>query len=264
MASIDDFVRINRLCAEILDLLGKGDLEPPAVEQVLQDLIDGNVSDAITYQAAQLRFTSPEEQIDNLRAWNTTILGFALSSDQIDAVGASIPAFDGEEPLIPLTLCWTLGTLSASIDAKLEILRHVFGRDKVLVTRDFQTDSKHTSNVAGAPAFAPYHLWWQLIDLGSNRRKAPSDVPPETAAGCEIFDVICQHPVYVGQQDGADTPYLDLPGLNVKVRGRRGIDTPDVAGGPSGDVTIHIAWSGTIYTDHAEPVRAPTVVDEDA
>jgi hypothetical protein len=75
------------------------------------------------------------------------------------------------------------------------------------------------------------------------------------AAGCEIFDVICQHPVHRGQQDGGDTPYLDLPGLSVKVLGRRGTDPPDVAGGPSGDVTIHVNWSGTIYTDHAEPVR---------
>jgi hypothetical protein len=73
--------------------------------------------------------------------------------------------------LIPLTLCWTPETLAASIDAKLAIVRNVYGRDKVFITRDFQTDAKHTSNVAGAPEFAPNRVWWQLIDLGSNLQK---------------------------------------------------------------------------------------------
>jgi hypothetical protein len=254
VASIEDLIRINRQCAEIISLLGKDALEASAVERALQDIIDGMGDDAVTYQTAQLRFTSPEEQISNLHEWNE-LLGSVLATEQIDAASTEIPSFDGEEPLIPLTLCWTLDTLATSIDTKLAIVQHVYGRDKVFITRDFQTDAKHTSNVTGAPEFAPNRVWWQLIDLGSNMRLAPNEVPAAIAAGCEIFDVICQHPVYVGQQDGGDTPYLDLPGLSVKVRGRRGTDTPDVTGGPGGGVVIHVNWSGTIYTDHAEPVR---------
>ncbi|HEV3212499.1 MAG TPA: hypothetical protein VGZ03_03790 [Acidimicrobiales bacterium] len=257
MASTEDLVRVSRLCAEVIELLGKGDLEPSAVDRALQDLIDGGAVEAVTYQTAQLRFTSPEEQISNLTKWNESLLASALTTEQIELASAEVPSFDGEEPLIPLTLCWTLGSLEASIDAKLEVIQSAYGADMVFVTRDFQTDAKHTTIVIGAPRFAPNRVWWELIDLGANRRVAPSDVPAATAAGCEVLDVICQHPVYVGQQDGRDTPYLDMPGLSVKVRGRRGTDTPDVTGGPDGGVTIHVAWSGTIYTDHAEPVRQP-------
>jgi hypothetical protein len=254
VASIEDVVRINRQCAEIISLLGKDALKASTVERALQDIIDGMGADPATYQTALLRFTSPEEQISNLYEWND-LLGSVLASDQIEAAAAEVPAFDCEEPLIPLTLCWTLDTLSASIDAKLAIVRYAYGRDNVFITRDFQTDAKHTTNVTGAPKFIPNRVWWQLIDLGSNLRIAPHKVPAAVAAGCEIFDVICQHPVYVGQQDGGDTPYLDLPGLSVKVRGRRGTETPDVRGGPGGGVTVHVNWSETIYTDHAEPVR---------
>ncbi len=262
MPSIEDLVRINQRFAEIMQLLGKEVLEASDVERDLQSIIDGGAEEVVTYQASQLRFASPEEQISNLQEWNRSLLKSALSASLIDSAGNEIPPFDGEEALIPLTLCWTLGSLSASIDAKLEVVRSVYGRDKVFVSRDFQTDAKHTTNVVGAPSFIPNHVWWQLIDLGSNRRKAPNQVPAAIAAGCEIFDVICQHPVYVGQQDGDDTPYLDVPGLDVKVRGRRGKDTPDVSGGPSGDVTIHVTWSGSTYTDHAEPIRKPTNEDE--
>jgi hypothetical protein len=60
--------------------------------------------------------------------------------------------------------------------------------------------------------------------------------------------------VYVGQQDGSDTPYLDLPGLSVKVRGIPGPDTPDAVGTPGGDLSVHVRWAGSVYPDHAEPV----------
>lgn len=257
LTSNDDLARLTRQFAQIIELLGTGVLDVSDVERAFQDVVDGGVPE-VTYQSSQLRFASPEQQVANLLEWNESLLGSALAASQIERVGAEVPAFDGEEALIPLTLCWTLGTLSTSIDAKLDVLREVYGRRKVFITRDFQTDEKHTTNVIGAPAFVPNLVWWQLIDLGSNRRSAPIDVSAAIAAGCEIFDVICQHPVYVSEQDGDVTPYLDLPGLNVKIRGRRGKDTPDISGGPRGEVSIHVNWSGSVYTDHAEPVRRPS------
>jgi len=185
------------------------------------------------------------------------LLGSIWTLDTIDGLIDEVPDYSVDEPLVPLTLCWTLSSLASSIDAKIVVMEHVYGREKVLVTRGFNPDKKHTSIVRDGPEFNPDRLWWQLIDLGANRFKAPNQVPASIAAGCEIFDVLCQHPVYVGQQDGVDTPYLDVPGLSVKVRGMSGPETPDAAGGPVGGVAIRVHWEGTIYTDHAEPVREP-------
>ncbi len=206
--------------------------------------------------ATKARYTSPAGQLANLRGWNR-LLGHLWADDELERASRSIPNLSNEELLVPLTLCWTLGTLASTIDAKLVIMRHVYGDGMVVVTGKFKPDRKHTSIVVGGPEFKPDRLWWELIDLGANRRKAPNQVPPETAAGSEIFDVICQHPIYVSQQDGGETPYLDLPGLSVKVRGMSGPDTPDAAGGSTGQVDIGVHWEGSVYPDHAEPVREP-------
>jgi hypothetical protein len=82
-------------------------------------------------------------------------------------------------------------------------------------------------------------------------------VPGADATGFETFDVLCQHPEYVGQQDGVETPYLDLPGLSVKVRGMPGLDPPDAVGSTDGSVAVRVGWEGGTYPDHAEPVREP-------
>lgn len=254
MAEIEDLVAINARFAEVIRLVGEGELRAHDVRDVLQGVVDRALDGEATVAVPPARFTSPARQIANLREWNRH-LGSVWTSEQIDQVAKEVPFFSDDEPLVPLTLCWTLRSLASSIDAKVVIMTHVYGEDKVIVTRNFNTDSKHTSAVSGAPAFVPNHLWWQLIDLGANRFMAPNQVPAETAAGCEIFDVLCQHPVYVGQQNGADIPYLDLPGLSVKVRGMSGPDTPDARGGSSGQVTVHVHWEGSVYPDHAEPVR---------
>jgi hypothetical protein len=91
-----------------------------------------------------------------------------------------VPQYCDDEPLVPLTLCWTLVTLAQSIDTKLEIIREVYGTDRVSITRDFKTDAKHTSMVSGSPQFEPHRLWWQLIDLGANRFMAPTKCPVRT------------------------------------------------------------------------------------
>jgi hypothetical protein len=254
MTAIEEIVHVSEQFAEIIKLIGKGELEARDVSEMLEVLIEGGTP--LVLQPSGDRFATPLEQVAKLREWNR-MLGHPWTDEEIDRAGADIPAFPTDEPLVPLTLCWTLGSLASSIDAKIDIMRHVYGIDKVVVTRSFNPDEKHTSVVRGGPAFVPHRLWWQLIDLGANRFKAPNQVSPSVAAGVEVFDVFCQHPIYVGQQDGLDTPYLDLPGLTVKVRGMAAPDTPNAAGDAYGNVAVHVHWEGTIYPDHAEPVREP-------
>jgi hypothetical protein len=255
--STQELVHISWQCSEIIKRVGEGALAASDVSAALQRII-GTRDGTLHAWLALERFTSASEQIENLRKWSH-LVDATWTDDQLNRAAKEIPEFDESEPLIPITLCWTLSSLAASIDAKIEVMRHVYGADHVYVTRKFNPDSKHTTIVSGGPAFEPNRLWWQLIDLGANRFKAPNQVPAATAAGCEIFDVICQHPIYVGQQDGSETPYLDLPGLSVKVRGFTGPDTPDATGGPSGRIAVHVNWEGSVHPDHAEPVRAATV-----
>jgi hypothetical protein len=249
--SVQELVDISRQFAEVIQGIGDGSLVASDVRNALREIIGTTTPRASAL--ARDRFTLPEAQIANLRLWNE-LLDKVWTNEQLDRLASEVPKFDDHEPLIPLTLCWTLDSLSSSIDAKIEVMRHVYGVNRVYVTNKFNPDSKHTRIVSGGPTFKPNRLWWQLIDLGANRFKAPNQVPVATAAGCEVFDVICQHPVYVGQQDGSETPYLDLPGLTVKVRGLGGPETPDATGG-AGGVAVHVNWEGSVYPDHAEPVR---------
>jgi hypothetical protein len=251
--STQDLRDVSWRCSEIIRRVGEGSLRASDVSEALLKIIElGN--DASNATIAFDRFTPPKDQIENLRQWSH-LLDTSWSDDELNRAALDVPDFDDGEPLIPITLCWTLSNLAATIDAKIEVMRHVYGTNRVYVSRKFNPDTKHTTIVSGGPPFEPNRLWWQLIDLGANRFKAPNQVPAATAAGCEIFDVICQHPIYVGQQDGAETPYLDLPGLSVKIRGFTGPDTPDAVGGPNGRISVHVNWEGSVHPDHAEPVR---------
>lgn len=250
--SIQELADISQQFADVLQGIADGQLVARDVRQALQAIIGTSALPAEVL--ARDRFTPPQAQVENLRRWSQ-LIDSAWMSDQFDRLVTDIPTFDDEELLIPLTLCWTLNTLASTIDAKIQVMRHVYGRDRVVVTSKFNPDSKHTRIVNGGPKFEGNRLWWQLIDLGANRFKAPNQIPAETAAGCEVFDVICQHPIYVGQQDGSETPFLDVPGLSVKVRGVSGSETPDAVGGPTGGVAVHVNWEGSVYPDHAEPVR---------
>ena len=258
-AAVDRFEGIAGVkgqCDEIYQGLARGVLDWSDVRRALQAIIDTAPTIQSSAEPIGDRFTLPEMQVANLRDWNGKFeLNF--SERQLDLMLEEVPPFSKSAPLCPLTLCWTLGTLTSTIDAKLEIIRLVYGTKKVSVTRDFKTDAKHTTLIRGAPPFDANRIWWQLIDVGANRRKAPNQVPADKAAGYEIFDVVCQHPIYMGEQDGSFTPFLDLPGLSVKVRGMPGPDTPDAVGDAEGQVAVRVRWEGGVYPDHAEPVREP-------
>jgi hypothetical protein len=251
--SAQELVDINGQFAEIFRRIGEGSLSASDVSEALEKVIE-TLTALPDSTLALDRFTPPVDQVENFRKWSQ-LFNTVWTSDDIDRLTTDIPDFDNSEPLIPMTLCWTLSSLASSIDAKIEVMKHVYGADKVHVTSKLNSDAKHTSVISGGPPFEPNRLWWQLIDLGANRFKAPNEIPAATAAGCEVFDVICQHPIYVSQQDGWETPFLDLPGLSVKVRGFTGPDTPDATGGPSGKVAVHVNWEGSVFPDHAEPVR---------
>ena len=202
------------------------------------------------------RFTSPGEQIRKLSLWNHQF-SLCFTDDQLIGVLATVPAFVWDRPLVALTLCWTLGTLEDTLGAKLAIMRHVYGEDRVFVSANFKTDAVHASFVENAPKLAANHIWWEVFDLGANRDKAPDQVPAATVAGIEVFDVACQHPVYVKQHNGDDTPRLDVPGIRVKVRvpGAWKPCAPYVYGYSIGYVEVGVDWADNARPGYAEPIR---------
>lgn len=197
------------------------------------------------------RYTPPERQLANLRAW----AGHYFRPEQFDDAWAALPPFVWGRPLVPLTLCWTKNTLEQTVTAKTEIMRTVYGQDKLYV-------SGHLNQLAngdvylpeGAPEFMPNHLWWEVIDLGANRGTAPDQIDPRVAAGTQVFDVAIQHPAYIRQHNGGDTPYLDVPGLRVKVPGESEPYALYVRGGSDGRLSVSVPLTGYAGMSYAEPV----------
>jgi len=221
--------------------------------RVFEELLGGTISPEVQSLLRQ-RFTSPEQQVYNLRNWNNKA-GRYFSEEQLDVVLAEIPEFDRNRPLVALTLCWTLNTLEQTVATKLEILQWVYGADKVLLSDYLKAIEEGDVYLPeGAPEFVANRLWWEITDLDANRDKAPDQVDSATAAGTQLLDVACQHPVYIGQHNGGDTPYLDVPGLRIKVPGASKPHAPYIHGLSVGSVHVLVPWADDSNPGYAEPV----------
>lgn len=251
----NDYKRAVKQLRQIEDALMGGSITGAQLRQPLQAIIERRFEPVDVGEALRHgRFASPEQQVANLRAWNNW-LGY-FREDQIEAVHAAIPeGFNWTQPLVALTLCWTMNTLEQSVATKIEVMRRVYGKDKVIVSdRMKRLDEERLYLPDGAPAFLPNELWWEVIDLGASRDKAPDQVDLSVSAGTQVYDVACQHPVYVGQHNGRDVPYLDVPGLRVKVPGESKPCAPYIDGLSDGGVGVGAYWAGLAYSDYAEPV----------
>jgi hypothetical protein len=264
MATAQDIVGLNGQAQEILKRAGNGSLEVSKVRKAFQAIIEGRFDESAPGRHHQIipfsGFTPQMRQVSNLFQWNET-LNLGLNDADIQNVPQAVRDFVWDRPLVYITLCWTLGTLEETLKAKLAVLRHVYGKDKVVVSPAFKTDAKHTTLPDGAPEFAANRLWWEVIDLGANRRVSPDKVPAAIAAGTEVFDVACQHSAYVKMHNGVDVPYLDVPGLRVNVRGRALSYVPYVASFSGGHVKVSVLWADDAGPSYAEPVRVPLLQD---
>ncbi len=197
------------------------------------------------------RFSPVDMLVADFRQHNRELdLGF--SSERIDALLGSIPVFVWDDPLKTLFIRWTLGDLKSSADAKLDVMRHVFGQNKLYVSDNFQTENLYLPD--GTPPFQLDVLEWGIIDLGNVRNTAPDKVDPAIAAGLKVFDASAQHPAHTRAHNGRDIPYLDVPGLRVKVPGGSGPYAPYVDGRSGGGVGVYVYWAGRAVPYYAGPV----------
>ena len=255
MATAQDIVDLDAQAHEILKRAGNGSLEVADIRRGFQLIIEKRLGEPSPVGLAVSQFTPQMEQVSNLLQWNEA-LSLGLSNADIQNVPQAVLDFAWDKPLVSITLCWTLGTLEETLNAKLAVLRHVYGEKKVIVSPDFKTDAKHTFLPDGAPEFVPNHIWWQVIDLGANRKLSPDKVPAAVAAGVEVFDNACQHKGHVKRHNGSDTPYWDVPGLRVKVPGESRLCAPYVSGYSDGYIRVGVRWAdGGALSDYSVPVR---------
>jgi hypothetical protein len=104
----------------------------------------------------------------------------------------------------------------------------------------------------GAPEFVPDHVWWQIVDLGANSELTPDQVPVADPAGVEVFDNVCQHKRYVGLQDGNRIPYLDVPGIRLKMDGMSDLCVPSIQSFEDGTIGV-VPGLGVLETTSSSP-----------
>lgn len=197
------------------------------------------------------RFNPPEVLVAVFRRHNQE-LGLGFDDEVIDTLLGSIPVFAWNDPLTTPFIRWTLDDLKRSADAKLDLMKWVFGMGKVFVSDNFRTENLYLPE--GAPPFQASRLEWGVIDLGNIRNTAPDQVDPTIAAGLEVFDASTQHPAHTRAHNGRDVPYLDVPGLRVKVPGYSRPDAPCVHGRSGGEVHVYAHWAGYASPIYGEPV----------
>lgn len=255
--SAQDIVELNDQCGELIRRVARGITPLPMAVAAVQAAIESRYQPtgaALYYE----RFNPAEVLLADFRGHNQELaLGF--DSERIDVLAGSVPEFSWNDPLVTLFIYWTLDDLATSADAKLKLMRHVFGQNKVFVSSSFRTDAEHLYLPEGAPAFQPFALEWGVIDLGrSVRNTPPNQVDPSIAAGLQVFDASTQHPKHTLSHNGRDIPYLDVPGLRAKVPGDSWPFAPCIDGDSDGGVSVHV-----LHADDAAPYWAePVLVSE--
>lgn len=208
--------------------------------------------DRISRRSLHLDRFNPVEMLLSDFRLDSQSCGLGFASERIDALASSVPRFGWNDPLITLYIRWTLGDLSGSASAKLDVMRRVFGSDNVVLGGYYQAGTLCLPE--GVPEFTSDMLEWGVIDLGANRKKAPNQIDPAKAAGLEVFDVSGQHPKHTLSHNGEDIPYLDVPGLQVAVPGESFPSAPSVNGHGNGRVSICAGPADFACSEYAGPV----------
>jgi hypothetical protein len=262
MATAQDIVGLNGQAQEILKRAGNGSLEVSKVRKAFQAIIEGRFDESAPGRHHQIipfsGFTPQMRQVSNLLQWNET-LNLGLTNADIQYLPQAVLDFSCDKPLVSITLCWTLGTLEETLNAKLAVLSRVHGEDKVMVSPNFKTDPVHTFLPDGAPWFFPNFVWWSVVDLGASRNLSPDNVPVADAAGVEVFDNACQHPGYLKRHNGSDVPYLDVPGLRVKSYRRSALYAPCISGNSGSGIRVDVSLAAGASSHFAEPARVASL-----
>lgn len=228
-----------------------GSLDPVEIRSAMQLIIEGKfLADKPVVTLSPAVLMPAAEQIAQFTSWNTEN-GFLFGEVDINDAELSVPLVDSDDPLVGLTLCWTLDTLESTIDSYLRVMRQIYG-NKFKASRDFRAGK--LSLPKGAPDFVPNRLWWEITDFGANRNMAPDQVPAETAAGLSVFAATCHHPAVVRRHNGDDVPYWNVPGLWVSYSGESRPFAPCIDGGSGGRVEVSVYSADDTYSRYAGPV----------
>ena len=169
-------------------------------------------------------FTSPEKQIEKVRAWNKEF-GWGIPDEAFAAAEKSVPVWP-EEKLVAVVLVPYLADKTnedETVTSGLERTFHeLWARAKAEQDGSWRWDGYDKAG----PERLRLHkgiehkvgLRWEVISLGSQRNKKPCDVrSAKSSPHAGILAAAALHPQWVKSMDGDKVPYAWIPGYEVSV-----------------------------------------------
>lgn len=169
-------------------------------------------------------FTKPEKQTEKVREWNR-VFGWGIPDEAFVEAEKSIPAWP-EEKLVAVVLVPYLADKKAEDDTITTGLERTFY--KLWMCAKSEQDASYRwdgYDKAGSDRLRllkgiehKVGLCWEVIDLGCQRNKKPTDVrTSKSSPNAGILAAAALHPHWVKSMDGDKVPYVWIPGYEVNV-----------------------------------------------
>ena len=253
MTTIDQLVSVTARHNEIVKRLGNGSLDPDAVLDAYQRIIEGRFDEPSLIHGM---FVSPEAQIANMRGWNLEHgLGY-IDAYFVEAEEAARQLTWPEDRLVVHVLV----PYAETVDATLETLWTIASGLQPNNWRwDGMKSGPENLRLLDGIEHKP-GLRWEAIDLGANWDPKdgirPMDVRGPNSAHAGILAAAAHFPKWVQAMDGEKVPYVWLPGYQVNVAGEAPWRRVPYLGWDSvlRKVNLHALWKDHRFYKWACPV----------
>lgn len=172
---------------------------------------------------------------------------------------ASLSAFRGEG-LKALVLVPYLGTVQETFERLLDVAYGPAAEDgnrERYMSWYFKTDSELMRLHEGVE-FPRNTLRWEIIDLGANRGKSPSEVRNQHSPHMACLAAAWHHPNWLKAIDGKTVPSIWIPGIEATSTNPGHNDAfrnvPFLGGGVTKGIKVTIQWDEVRYDGTAVPV----------
>lgn len=205
---------------EIARVAGRGNRSYDRILRSMQDIIDGRfVPDSD--EARQL-FVSPEEQIQNVRAWNRRY-DWGFSDEDFEQLRPA-PTWP-KDHLCAVVLVPYMKSRKQTYEALQKAMYGDglsvgpygyslsplnFGNE--MKGLEYETND-YVRHFGGAQLY--YGLQWRVISLGANRGATPDQLEGQTLAAAEILAAAAHFPNWVKAMNGREVPVVWLGGYKL-------------------------------------------------
>jgi hypothetical protein len=216
MTTTDKLVTATARHNEIVKRLGNGSLDPEAVLDAYQRIIEGQFDNPGLIHEM---FTSPEAQLANVRSWNLE-RGWDFIEAHFVQAAAELEA-----------LTWPSDRLTVPVLVPyLDTVQRTFEELWAVASAaqpnnwrwdELKSDAEHLRLLEGTRHVPG--LRWEVIDLGANwdprEGIRPVDVRAANSAHAGVLAAAGHFPKWVQAMDGTKVPYVWMPGYQVTLLG---------------------------------------------